>query len=96
MEAVAAGMLAPLSCHWYVGEAAFVEAVSTCVAGAQIDIGPASTIEAVGNGFTFTVTDDVTGLLQLSVTVTVYVVVTVGLTVKGLVVPTTVVPSLHE
>ena len=51
------------------------------MAGKQIVIGPASAILAVGNGFTVTVTEDVVLFEHASVTVTVYVVVTVGLTV---------------
>ena len=89
-------MLAPLRVHIYPGFAAFVTAFNTCVAGVHIFIGPVSAIDAVGNGLTFTVTEDVIGFPHTSVTVTVYVVVTVGFTVNGFVVPTTLVPLLHE
>jgi hypothetical protein len=73
-----------------------VLAVNVNVPGAHMLAGLVSTIDAVGNGLTVTVTEDVVGLLHASVTVTVYVVVVVGLTVSVAVVPTTDVPSLHE
>ena len=73
-----------------------MDAVSVKVPGAQTDAGLVSTIDEVGKGLTVTVTEDVVVLVHASVTVTVYVVVVVGLTVNGDVVPTTVVPSLHE